>query len=166
MQISDILFKLGIPTYVYSVETPMTNIAEVKIGETLPVDLGWVYGISINVDGATAKNATVSNITSAQAFNLYLSLKYGQSIYVNALRLTEMIFTGPTASTAPFANANRWLPVNVPLNTDLKQSFFSNPTLITGVTVTMNLYYLDVTSYRELVNSGQILRNGKRDKPV
>lgn len=166
MQISDILFKLGIPTYVYTVETTLTNIAEVKIGETLPVDLGWVYGLSVNIDGATAKNATVPNITAAQAFNLYLSLKYGQSIYVNALRLTEMVFSGPIASTAPFANAHRWLPVNVPLNTDLKQSFISNPTLITGPVVGLNVYYIDLTSYRELVNSGQILRNGKRDKPV
>lgn len=163
MNIQDVLFKLGIPTYVYVVETQLTANAEIKIGETLPVDLGWIYGMSVNINGCSPKDSTKLNILPGQSASLFLTLKYGQSLYVNNLRVSELIYTQPEpVAQSLFTNSNRYLSVNIPLNTDLKQSFFANPTLITGRIISLNLYYVDLTSYRTLVNEGILLRNGKK----
>lgn len=158
MNIQQTLFKLGIPTYCYSVETDITANNSIKIGETLPQDLGWIYGLSTNATGVTARDQTKLLPSFAQLSNLYLNLKYGQSIFVNGLRLCDLLFLDP-ASGIPI-NSSRYLEVNVPLNTDLKLSFIDNPTLITGVTCVLNLYYIDKISYSTLVKQGLVLQNG------
>lgn len=155
MDIETQFFKLGIPTYIYSVETTLQGVVNEKIGDTIEVTLGWVYGLSINIEGKIAESNATNNITSVQAYQLFLNLKYGQSIYVNSVRLNHFIFDDPSA-VPRYNNPSKYLPVNFPSGTDLKQSFYENPTLITGNVVTLNFFYIDKTSYNRLVKSNTI----------
>jgi hypothetical protein len=158
-----LLFKLGIPTYMYTVETAITGEISTNIGETLPQDLGWIYGLSTNVNGVTARDKTKIYPTALEASNLFLNLKYGQAIFVNGLRLSDLIFLDPLALAQP-GNSERYLQVNIPLNTDLKLSYIQNPTQIgtpaAPVTTALNLFYIDIKSYTTLVKQKMVLQNG------
>ncbi len=157
--VQQLLMKWGIPTYVYSVQTLLAGAIEEKIGDTLEVTVGWVYGISVNVDGKTPDNAN-NLITAGNTANLYLNLKYGQSIYVNGLRLNHLVFD-QFPGAGPLFNQTKYLEVNIPVGTDLKQSTYSNPTLLTAAVVMINLFYIDVTAYQFLIDKNIILENGQ-----
>lgn len=161
MDIQTKLFQLGIPTYVYSVQTALSGKNTQFIGDTLEVTVGWVYGLSINIENSLPGDQSQLNVTSIQAAKLFLNLKYGTSIYVNQLRLDHLIFNDPSATSNKYNNPQKYLPVNIPMATDLKQSFYTNPTLIaTPANVALNLFYIDTTGYENLVKNKVISRNG------
>jgi hypothetical protein len=162
----DLLFRLGVPTYVFTVEADILAVPKIPIGEKMPVDLGWVYGVSVNIAGHTATTGRVLP-TSGQIGDLYLNLKYGQAIYVDQLRLSELVYTLPIALAAgapQFQNAHRYMPLNIPMNTDLKLSWIQNPTLLADITVAINFYYIDTVAYQNLLNAGHLLANGISQK--
>lgn len=154
-----LLLQWGIPTYIYSVETVLQGKLDEKIGDTMEVTVGWVYGLSVNIDGVLPDNSA-ELINSLQASNFYLTLKYGQSLYINKLRLTHLIYDRKTAGSLDPTNPKKYLDVNIPLDTDLKQSFYSNPSLISGVAIALNLFYIDINAYKFLVERGLVLQNG------
>lgn len=163
----DLLFKLGVPTYVFTVEVQITANPQVLIGEKLPVNLGWVYGMSTNIIGRTQlTNELLPN--DQQIGSLYLSLKYGQAIYVDGLRLSELVFTQPFGGAGTnlpqWQNSHRYFPMNIPLNTDLKLSYISNPLLVSGITVALNLFYIDMVAYKNLLDAGLLYANGISQK--
>jgi hypothetical protein len=160
-----LLLKWGIPTYIYNVNTVLAGKLQEKIGDTLEVTVGWVYGLSVNVDGVLPDNSAPL-ISSNIVGDFYLTLKYGQSLYVNALRLNHLVYDYRTTGTGQLisTNSRKYFPVNVPVNTDLKQSYYSNPLVQTGgdvaAAISLNLFYIDVTAYTFLVNKGIVLQNG------
>lgn len=163
MDVQTFLMKLGIPTYIYSVETQLSGNSVEKIGDTMEVTVGWVYGLSINIEGTTAGNQTQACITSADALKLWINLKYGQAIYLNSLRLNHLCFDDLSVPALPrFNSEQKYLPVNIPMGTDLKQSFYQNPSLLNNTKfVVLNLFYIDAAAYKELVAQKLFLRNGK-----
>ena len=161
MDIQDLLFKLGIPTCIYSVETTLTGSLQEKIGDTLEVTVGHVYGMSVDIGGTTSQSTVTNNILTADTVKLWLNLKYGQSIYVNNLRLDHLVFSEPAAASSGYSNPQKYLPVNIPVGTDLKQSYYQNPSLLTTPkTVTLNLFYIDKTAYKNLVDQKLVMQNG------
>lgn len=160
-----LLLQWGIPTYIYQVETALQGKLQEKIGDTLEVTVGWVYGLSVNVDGVLPDNS-LPLVTSNQIADFYLTLKYGQSLFINQLRLSHLVYDYRTTGTGQLISTNcrKYFPVNIPVDTDLKQSFYSNPTLTkgsdTGSAISLNLFYIDITAYNFLVSKGIVLQNG------
>jgi hypothetical protein len=163
MNVQTFLLKLGVPTYIYSVVTELSGSIQEKIGDTMEVTVGWVYGLSVNLEGTLATEAAKTNIVSADALKLFLNLKYAQSIYLNQLRLNHLCFDDVSVPATPkFTSEQKYLPVNIPIGTDLKQSYYSNPSLLTAPkNVTLNLFYIDKVSYIELLKQKLILSNGR-----
>lgn len=162
--IQDILFKMGVPTYCYSIETIFTGLNQQKIGDTLEVTVGWIYGISTEISGTTP-DPTQPLPSTAQIGNIFLNLKYGQSIYVNKLRMSNLVFTDVASPPTQFINSQKYLPFNIPALTDFKQSYYDNPQLYSGITATLNLYYIDKVAYQNLIASGQMFVNAQKYLP-
>lgn len=120
-----ILFKAGIPTYITKVITPIPTGAmnEIPISKTIPKQIGLIFGVALYTDSTDPQNNP--QITTANATVLYWNLKDGTTIFIDSLRLTDMIY-----NPAGFPNVNpaRYLPVNIPGTFDISTSFFSNPT--------------------------------------
>lgn len=163
MNVQTLLMKLGIPTFVYSVNTQLSGNIKEKIGDTMEVTVGWVYGLSVNVEGTQPQNAGNANIVSADALKLFLNLKYGSSIYVNSLRLNHLCFDNLQVPANPQFNSDqKYFPVNIPVATDLKQSYYDNPTLLTSAKwVSLNMFYIDKATYLDLLKEKVLLASGR-----
>lgn len=165
MNIQTMLFKLGVPTYKYTVETSFTGQVQQKIGDTLEVTVGWIYGMSTQIEGTTATDPNQILPNSAQIPNIYLNLKYGQSIYVNKLRMSDLVYIDPAMAPTQYINPQRYQNFNIPALTDLKQSYYDNPQAYTGITVVLDLWYIDITAYKQLIKDGAMFVNAKRYAP-
>lgn len=161
--VADILFKLGVPTYQYSINTLLQGGAVQKIGDTLEVTVGWIYGLATQVSGTLPLDPAQPLPTGAQIQNIYLNLKYGQSIYINQMRMSDLTFIDPAAGL--YINQSRYLPVNIPALTDFKQSFYQNPQLYNNINVSLTLYYIDKVAYKNLVESGLMFVNAQKFAP-
>lgn len=156
---------MGIPTYCYSVETTLSASPVEKIGQSIQTGVGHIYGISVSTDGTSSTDSTKNYITLSDTPKLWLVLKYGQAIFVNALRLDHFVYTGWEAASiangTPFGNPMKYFNVNIPMDTDLKQSYFLNPSKLTNAkTVCLNFFYIDLVAYQNLQKSGMVLLNG------
>jgi len=155
MDIETLLFRMGIPTYEYSVDTLLSGKIKEYIGTDLQETVGYIYGMSINIEGTTSSNATVNNILSVDAPKLFLNLKYGQSIFVTSMRLDHLVYSDPSAAPK-YSNSRKYLPCNIPLGTDLKLSYYDNPSLLSAKNVTLNFFYIDKTGYSHLLKNGTV----------
>lgn len=157
-KIEDTLFKLGIPTYRMPIYVPFGTSPEltIQLPKELPSQIGWIYGLSTLTDNVTPDNQPV--ISFAQAVNLFLYLKSGQSTFIEAIRIDELMFLSATGVNW------RYYPVNIPSSISLDQSYIQNPTGIVAVTklfLTLNLHYIDLKTYNYLVQTGKLLQNGQ-----
>ena len=75
MEIETLLFRMGIPTYEYSTDTLLTGKSKELIGTDLQETVGYIYGMSVNIEGTLATNVTTPNILSVDAPKLFLNLK-------------------------------------------------------------------------------------------
>lgn len=149
-----LLLRLGIRTYSYPVITQFNAPAiEVQIGDSLSTELGWIYGISTEVEGVTPKDQTIPLPTFAQAADLYLNLQNANTWYVNDFRFTNMIYINPLTGT-PIPSGARYFPINIPLNTDLKQSIIRNPKSLVGFSTMITFHYIPRATYNQLVKDG------------
>lgn len=156
--IEELLFKVGIPTYKTNLETEITAVKEIELGQNAPTNIGWIYGISVNCEG-TSPDTSKNLITLANAKDLWVNFKIGSSVFIQTWRLSELVFTiGGTARTQPM----NYQPCSIPLELDWKQSTIENPTLITGKYVVFNLWYIDVPGYNALMRSGVIWKTGNK----
>ena len=159
------LLRLGIRTYSYPVITafnssgaPPSGQIEVPIGDSLSTELGWIYGISTEVEGVTPKDKNVALPTFAQAAGLYLNLQNAQTWYINDFRFTNMIYCNPASGIAIPSGA-RYYPVNIPMQTDLKQSIIRNPLQQFGFSTMITFHYIPRETYNQLVKDGLMKNN-------
>lgn len=153
MNVEIFLLKHGIRTYSYPVITPITAKIEVQIGDSLSTELGWIYGISTEIDGVTPKDQSVILPTLAQAGDLYLNLQYGQTWYINDRRMSNLVYNTPNAGLV-IPSGSRYEPVNIPYTTDLKQSIIRNPKMASGFSTMLTFHYIPRQTYDALVKSG------------
>lgn len=151
--IEEILFKLGIPTYMESVYTTLTAKAVIRLPKQMPTQIGWIYGLSVYCDGVTPTGETL--ITTAQSEDLYMVLKAGQTDFIESYRVSQLNIS------AQNGNDIQYCPVNIPAAISLDQSFWQNPLLITGAEIMLNIYYIDQKSFDVLVAGGWMGINGR-----
>jgi hypothetical protein len=154
------LLKLGIPTYSDTYYTQLTGATPTKIGQTMPSVIGLIYGLSVDVNGTTPQNNTFNCITPNQSTQLWLQLKIGAALYVDNFRLDRLVFSDGGTN---FQNPNRYFPVMVPSETDLKESTFYNPNSIgsggTPIYVPLTVHYIDKPSYAHMLQKGYLYAN-------
>lgn len=156
------LFKLGIKTFTDTYYTQLVGDTGVKIGQDMPNPIGWIYGISIETDCTQPTDQTKLCISLSNASQLYLYFKVGTDLFINNFRIDRAVYTVPVGVPTPaqYQNQERYFPVNIPRVTDLKQSYYNNPTGIgtplAPVYIPLTVYYIDVTSYNHLVKMGHL----------
>ncbi len=152
------LLGQGIRTYYYSVITAITAKIEIPFGDSISTELGWIYGISAEINGVTPKDQTVPLPTLAQSADLYINLQFGQTWYIMDLRLSNLVYTEQVAGR-DLTNPQRYYPVNIPFTTDLKQSIIRNPKSATGFSTMIGFHYIPRKTYNELVAKGLLKQN-------
>lgn len=154
-----ILDKNGIPQLFQVIKTVITAAApQIKLGNTLPTQIGLIYGISttVGIGGvATVDDTNNTLITAANASNLYLNLLKGSTLVVSPMRLDKLIFNVPSATLAPTAD-NRFLPMIIPNTISLDTSYYSNPTGISAGEIMLELWYIDNDMLQYLVQKGEL----------
>ena len=158
--IEETLMKLGIPTYTDTYYTKLDGTpGQVKIGQDMPKPIGWIYGLSVNPTGTQPANVGLNIISEANLQALWLYLKIGVDLYVNNYRLDNLNFV--SVANQNYSNPRRYLPVGVPNVTDLKESYYANPSGIADVYVPLTIHYIDVGAYDLLVEKGYLYRDYK-----
>lgn len=155
--LEQVLFRLGIPTYIQSiyVDFPLAAQPVINLPKQLPTQIGWCYGISTDTQGVTPDNTTL--ITTVEADALYLVFKAGASEFQKSIRMQKLIFAANVEQ--------RYLPINIPYTVSLDQSYLQNPTGIVSAVgankqAKIDLWYIDKKSYITLRKSGYLLANG------
>lgn len=142
------LLQLGVPSYMMSIyiTLPTSQQQSFEIAKQMPTQIGWIYGISTYVDGFTPENKPL--ISNSNAESLYLLFKDGGTEFAASKRLSELVFQ------TPVVERDMWY-CNIPGNIDLSQSKIQNPQLLVGTgageCIMLNLYYIDWTSYFNLI---------------
>jgi len=159
--IEELLFKVGIPTYKTNLITEITATNTVNLGQQAPTNIGWIYGISLNVAGTSATtNANGQTlVTLLQAANLWLNLKIGTNVFIQNTRLSNFVYQQPNVTRTQEKN---YVPVSIPLDLDWKQSQIVNPTLMSAVFVDFDFWYIDKQSYANLLKSGALWQTGNK----
>lgn len=151
------LFKLGVKTYTDTYFTQLVGKSPVKIGQNMPEPVGWIYGISIGVGSFYPTDQSQPTIAMADASNLYLYFKVGTQLFMNNFRCDQAVYYNPTTDL-PFG-IDRYFPVNIPRVTDLKESYYNNPTGIGAVSpllIPLTIYYINKEDYEGLLKKGYL----------
>jgi len=158
--VEEMLFRVGIPTYKTTLQIDLPAAAQVKqlLNQKAPINIGWIYGISINVDGHLPLDNSANLITKTDAGNLWLSLLIGSNQFVADWRLSELMYMQYNVDREMNWN---YAPVSLPMGSDAKgnsqidwqKSYVTNPSGIVSKTILLNLWYIDIASYSNLVNS-------------
>ncbi len=154
--IEELLFKTGIPTFKTTLSTDLVAVGDVNLGQDAPTNIGWIYGMAVNVGGNSYDNSKPL-ITLVEAGALWLTLKIGSSDFVKNLRLSNLEFQEASVTRGQERN---YMPCSIPLALDWKQSTISNATGITGKTVLLDMWYIDKPSYDKLLQSKVIWKTG------
>lgn len=155
------LMKLGIPTYTdtYFTLLPSTATSQIKIGQDMPTPVGWIYGISTTVWGSHPTDPTKPMITNIDATNLYVYFKIATDLYMNNYRVDNYVmFSAQTSSilNAQLNGTTRYMPVNIPAATDLKESYYLNPQGIVDKYIGLTIHYISLIDYRMMQKKGLI----------
>jgi hypothetical protein len=138
MNIQDILFKMGVGTWVIDIITQFPNPASVKfqVGKNLPDNVGFIYGLSTYCDGVD-QDANVL-MTTTQAQNTFLTLQDGSTQFLEGIRMDDML--NDYAGTV-VVNPHKYLPVAIPAF-DLSKSFYQNPNGYMGSYIRLKLWFV------------------------
>lgn len=153
------LMKMGVRTYTDTYFTLLDGSSPIQIGQDMPKPVGWIYGISIETDSVQPTDKSKATITQADAAKLYLYLKIGTDLYMNNVRLDRLMFYVPSGTGNSYANSERYFPVSIPHTTDLKQSYYNNPTGIgspTAAYIPLTIYYIEIKDYNYLLKKGYL----------
>lgn len=161
--IQELIYKLGLPSRFDNITLLLNASSKQNIEQTMQTTIGRIYGMSVYCDTVTP-DTNLPLITSAQAMSLYLTFVKGKDGFFGPTRLDDMNMNPVGVPTLP---AKKYLEVNIPgfgfkgyPGIDLDKSFIQNPTLITGVTVILNFWYIDAEVYRYLINCGYVGQDG------
>lgn len=154
------MFRLGIPTYVQSIFSTVAATPSIDIAKQMPTQIGWIYGLSIYVDGVSPDNFAL--ITLADAQSLFLLLKQGKENIVEVLRLDEFLFT----STQNIGCDERFYRINIWAdNLSFDQSKYLNPTNIASGVIMLQLHYISIEDRDYLRSIGYLGIDGKITMP-
>lgn len=151
------LNRLGIPTLQTNVITLLSGQTPQKLAAQMQKSIGRIYGMSIDCD--TVGTNAVPLITSANAMSLYITFVKGTDNYFGPLRLDNLNFNPIGVPNLP---AEKYFHVNIPGEIDLDASFYSNPTLIAAVNVSLNFYYIDKATYAHMIKEKLVLQNAQK----
>lgn len=161
MSLEHWLFKVGVPTYktqIY-IDLPAAASNSIELGNTVPENIGWIYGLAVNVGGKKPNDASLNLLTLAQSYELWLQLKYGSADFIDYYRLSNLVFNNYGAARTQVEN---YLPVSIPMGTDWKKSLIINNTSIVSATIMFDIYFIDIPTYKNLVASKIIWERGKK----
>ena len=157
------LMKLGIPTYTdtYFTLLPSTATSQIKIGQDMPTPVGWIYGISTTINGSHPTDPTKPMINRADSTNLYVYFKIATDLFMNNYRLDNYVMfdANPTATAntnSQLNNSQRYMSVNIPSATDLKESYYLNPQGIVDKYIGLTIHYISLIDYRMMQKKGLI----------
>jgi len=142
------LFRWGIPTYIQTIFVDLTSTAEIKISDTLPTQMGWIYGLNTYADGTDTDGTTL--ISTANCLNLWWKIVQGDVNFIQKLRFSDLLYN---VTNQGF----RYYEVNIPGTISLDQSLILNPTKITGVRLLMQMHYIRLTDLVDLVYSKKVV---------
>lgn len=141
-----ILDRYGIPQLLTTIKTviPGTATPQIKLGNTMPEQIGLIYGMSVSV--GIAGVATVDDmgntlITLTNASNLFLTLQKGSTKVLDPMRLDKLVYNVPNATVAATADY-RYLPMIIPNYISLDTSYYSNPASLTAGEIMLELWYI------------------------
>lgn len=151
----DILFGLGIPTYLCRIEIPLTAAptAKVQLGKDQNTDIGLIYGIWIDPAGTMPDDSAEAGLSLANCSKVWLEWKKGQTTFIDRQRLETMVYTGPSAVTNPI----RYRRMNIPGNIDMSECMIYNPEKIASETVVINLLFISKGDYARLVSDSKVV---------
>ena len=158
----------GIPTYRTTIFTaiPTDLNSNIPLPKQLPTQIGLIYGVSTQCDTVDPNNRTL--ITTAQAQNLYLTLKDGATEFFEQVRLDDLLYN---FAGVPEPSGKRYLDVRIPGTFDLSTSFFDNPTGIlspapplSAIVIPLTVWYIDRLTYIYLLDNGMVAINGMNMK--
>src|SRR6187431_3239438 len=90
--IEELLFKVGIPTFKTTLTTQLVA-GETELGMEAPKNIGWIYGVSMEVGGVSPDNKTL--VAFADAPYLWLTFKIGSSDFMYRLRMDSLVYNQP-----------------------------------------------------------------------
>jgi len=163
----DLLIKLGVPTYTTQIFKDLNATVTgntIELGDDVPTNLGWIYGMSIHTDGFKPSDASKSLITLANAYDLWFTFVYGTANVTQYTRLSDMVFNVPPSTTRNGVRTQElnYMPISTPQGGDWRKSIITNPTGITTGTIMMNLFFIDEVTYQNLVASGVLWKGGRK----
>jgi len=145
------LFKLGVGTWVMDVITQIPNPASTQfnIGQTLPKNVGYIYGLSTYCDGVDTQNVALP--TTAQLQALYLTFKNGPAEFFSMVRMSDFSNELLNATSNSYqVRDQKYTPVNIPAF-DLSTSFYNNPTSIVGpINIRLKLWYVQLGDWNDI----------------
>jgi len=146
MDIQTLLFKLGIGTWVEDITTLLPAVASptVQIGNTLPTNVGFIYGLSTYADSVDPDGNTL--ITSAQAMTIYLVLKDGPTEFIQYIRMDDLL---NIVAGSPLVRNQKFTSVNIPAF-DLSKSYYKNPSSVLNATIRLKLWYIQANDWKQI----------------
>jgi hypothetical protein len=158
----DLLYKWRLPLLQETIETVIPNPtaqAQIQITQTMPTQIGLIIGMSVETGAAgQVSPANRTLLTPVQASQLYLQMKQGQSDFLSAVRLSNLIFK----TEAVFNNPYNFQPLNIPATViSLDKSVYLNPTNFTAANtaIVLNFWYITIDNVNYLVEKGAIAAN-------
>ncbi len=144
----DIQQEFNIPTKIKTLTTSTNAANATVIGQTMPAEIGYIYGISVLKDGIDEQGQAV--IAEAQLENVFLQLKRGTSLVFDSYRLDQLCFSSDT----DLSNPKRYLDIVMPGDLDLSTSQYITPNGAAVGNIVLNLFYLSWTDINYLNNQG------------
>jgi hypothetical protein len=161
-QFEDLLFGLGIATFVSRIEIPLTATpaAKIQLGKDQNTDIGMIYGLYVDAGGTMPEDTTKNCLTLANCSKVWLEWKKGQTTFIDKQRLETFVYT----AASNIANPKRYTRINVPGNIDMSECMIYNPEKIASETVVLNLLYIHKSDYGRLVEGRKVVPLALFDK--
>lgn len=146
MNIEDILFKLGVTSFVTDIITTLPNPVSTsfQVGKILQTDIGFIYGLSTYADGLDEAGNTL--ITTTQAQGIYLTLQDGPTAFLETIRMSDLLneFAG-----SPVVRPAKYTPVRIE-RFDLSKSSYKNPNSFINATIHLKLWYIQSDVWEDI----------------
>lgn len=146
MNLQTTLFRMGIGTWIEDIPTllPTPAAVTVPIGQTMPSNVGFIYGISTYADGVDSENQTL--ISTVQSQLIFMTLQDGPTQFIQKVRLSDLL---NEVAGSPVVRAEKFTPVAIPAF-DLSKSFYQNPTSVAGAVIRLKLWYIQKDTWNKL----------------
>lgn len=127
--------------YLASIATAVTSARRINIDQRLPVNVGKIVGLAVQVDGVDETNTTL--ITLSNSSDLFLTVKRGVDTPIQAMRLSDLVFLpDPDGTSALTFGEKRFFRMDLPNTIELDKSFYDNPTGIASGRILLQIWYL------------------------